>query len=178
MDALSLGQLLVRPLVAVLLAGILGWERGVRDKPAGPRTHMMVALGSATFTYVSLMLYHSLALPGEGHHADPSRVLQGIIGGIGFLGAGSIIRSAGSVQGLTTAATIWVVGAIGVASGLGHYLVAAYTTLLAFLVLTAVGQIERRLMKHGTRETSPRETEPGSRSGHQDTQRSEEDDDS
>lgn len=148
MDIPPLGPLLLRPLAAVLLAGILGWERGARDKPAGLRTHMMVALGSATFTAVALLLYEDIAPPGEVGRGDPSRVLQGIIGGIGFLGAGSIIRSGGAVQGITTAATIWVVGAIGVACGTGHYLVGVYTAFLAFLILTVVEWIERHLMKH------------------------------
>lgn len=147
MDLPSLEHLLARPLAAILLAGILGWERGTRDKPAGLRTHMMVALGSATFTSVALMLHHDLGPADALGGGDPSRVLQGIIGGIGFLGAGSIIRSGGAVQGITTAATIWVVGSIGVACGTGHYLAAAYTAALAFLILTLMEWIERQLFK-------------------------------
>lgn len=147
MDWTTSEHLLLRPLAAVLLAATLGWERTARDKPAGLRTHMMVALGSATFTSVSLLLHHDLAPPGDAGGSDPGRVIQGIVGGIGFLGAGSIIRSGGAVQGITTAATIWIVGAIGVACGAGHYLVGLYTTFLAFLVLTVVGRIEYALLK-------------------------------
>jgi len=133
-----------RPVIAIVLAAVLGVDRSLKDRPAGLRTHMLVALGSASFTLAALAVT-SMLQPGGASQGDPSRVIQGIVGGIGFLGAGSIIRSGESVQGITTAATIWVVGAIGVACGVGSYGIAATTTLLAFLTLTVLAYVENKI---------------------------------
>jgi putative Mg2+ transporter-C (MgtC) family protein len=103
--------MLVRLVVAVVLGGIIGYEREQAAKPAGVRTHGMVCLGAALFTVISLY--------GFGETGDPARVAAQIVSGIGFLGAGLILRQRGNVLGLTTAASLWVTAAIGVAIGVG-----------------------------------------------------------
>jgi len=148
MDAFpSIGDMVVRTLVAVLGAAALGWERERRGKPAGLRTQMMVGLGSAVFTMVTLKFYQATIEAGEAGQVDPLRVVQGVIIGIGFLGAGTIVHARGSVKGLTTAATIWVVGAFGIACGLGYYFLAGVSVFFALIVLIAMGLLERRLIK-------------------------------
>ncbi len=134
-------DIILRLGAAVVCGAVLGWEREQQDKPAGLRTHMMVALGAASFTIVTVMV-------AVGHDRfDPLRVVSGVIGGIGFLGAGAIIQARGAVRGITTAAGVWVVGAIGVACGLGHYTVAVPTTVFAVIILGVIGYIEQRLLK-------------------------------
>src|SRR5918911_2677805 len=123
-------ELIGRVLVAFLLGGVIGVERERRAKVAGLRTHMLVAGGSALFTVASYALF-----VGEGTGYDPSRVAAQIVTGIGFLGAGAIIHSAGSVSGLTTAASIWIAAAIGMVAGGGAYPLAVVGTLAAVVVL-------------------------------------------
>lgn len=142
LSAENFGEIFVRIIVAVLCGGILGWERERNNRPAGLRTHMLVALGSAVFTLLALQMQGWGGEDAQYH--DPLRAVQGIIGGIGFLGAGSIIQAHGSVKGITTAATIWVVGALGVACGAGLYPIAVLTVLMAYLILTLVGGLENR----------------------------------
>jgi putative Mg2+ transporter-C (MgtC) family protein len=118
----------IRLIMAALLGGIMGYEREREEKPAGLRTNILVCVGAALFTIVSIS--------GFEFGADPSRVAAGIVVGVGFLGAGTIIRrEAGSVAGLTTAATIWVVAAIGLAVGCGLYILAVLTAIIIFFAL-------------------------------------------
>lgn len=119
-------ELVARLILGFILSGVVGLEREVSLKPAGLRTHVLVGLGSTLLTILSLC-----AFPG----ADPSRVAASIIVGIGFLGAGTIIKTEEKVRGLTTAATLWIVASIGVATGTGFYILAIVATILAFLVL-------------------------------------------
>jgi len=119
-------ELVARLILGFVLSGIVGLEREVSLKPAGLRTHILVGLGSTLLTILSLE-----AFPGS----DSSRVAASIIVGIGFLGAGTIIKTKEKVVGLTTAASLWIVASIGVATGAEYYLLAAVTTILAFLVL-------------------------------------------
>jgi putative Mg2+ transporter-C (MgtC) family protein len=119
-------ELVVRLVLGFVLSGIVGLEREVSLKPAGLRTHVLVGLGSTLLTILSIN-----AFPG----ADPSRVAASIIVGIGFLGAGTILKTEQKVIGLTTAATLWIVASIGVATGTGFYLLAVIATILAFFVL-------------------------------------------
>jgi putative Mg2+ transporter-C (MgtC) family protein len=137
----TLVEIVIRIVAAVACGGLLGWERERHNRPAGLRTHMMVALGGAAFTMLALTMFHA-TLGKAGADLDPLRVVQGVVGGIGFLGAGTIIQSRGSVKGVTTAATIWVVGSIGVACGGGFYAIALTTVVAAYLILTAIGRIE------------------------------------
>jgi putative Mg2+ transporter-C (MgtC) family protein len=119
----------LRLLLATLLGGLLGYEREVKGKAAGVRTHMLVCLGASVFVML-------LELDGASHDAL-SRVIQGVVAGIGFLCAGTILKreSIADVQGLTTAAGLWATAAIGVAVGLGHEATAVLGTLMALLVL-------------------------------------------
>jgi len=119
-------ELVARLILGFVLSGIVGLEREVSLKPAGLRTHVLVGLGSTLLTVLSID-----AFPGS----DPSRVAASIIVGIGFLGAGTIIKTKEKIIGLTTAATLWIVASIGVATGAGFYLLAIVTTILAFCVL-------------------------------------------
>ena len=145
-ENLSDVEMLLRAVFAILGAGALGWERERYGKPAGLRTQMMVGLGSATFTMLSLRLYLVSLQGGASGPFDLLRVVAGIVGGIGFLGAGTIIQARGSVKGITTASTIWVVGAFGIACGLGYYLLAAMNLVLALIVLVGFGRLERRFL--------------------------------
>jgi len=128
--------------LAVVLGMTIGWEREAQDKPAGLRTHMMVALGSATFFIVAIEFVMGPLNDTEGLNLDPTRIIEGVIGGIGFLGAGAIIQGRGNVRGLTTGTSIWVVGAIGLACGGGYYVIAAIVTLLSLFTLLVVGYAE------------------------------------
>jgi len=119
-------ELVARLILGFVLSGLVGLEREVSLKPAGLRTHVLVGLGSTLITILSLE-----AFPGS----DPSRVAASIIVGIGFLGAGTIIKTEEKIIGLTTAATLWIVASIGVATGSGFYLLAIVATILAFFVL-------------------------------------------
>src|SRR5881227_2331649 len=119
---LSGWEALWRLVAACLLGAAVGFERELRDREAGIRTHLLVSLGSALFTIVSAYGFHEfLTNGGSVVRADPTRIAAQIVTGIGFLGAGAIIREGLSVRGLTTAATLWVVAAIGMASGAGYY---------------------------------------------------------
>jgi len=138
-DAADATRILVRLGMAVFLGGLIGYERERRGKPAGLRTHMLVSLGAALFVVSPLQ---------DGMQiGDLSRVLQGVIAGIGFLGAGAIIKlsDAHRIKGLTTAATIWLAAAIGVAAGMGNEVTALASTVLALAILAILGALERRL---------------------------------
>jgi putative Mg2+ transporter-C (MgtC) family protein len=140
-------EIILRVVLSLLLGFIIGLERESKRKPAGLRTNMLVALGSATFTILTLELFNDLLQATDRLNVDPLRIIEGVMGGLGFLGAGCIIQARGSVEGVTTAATIWVVGAVGLACGVGHFRLAIITTLLAFLVLTVLRFLERQLPK-------------------------------
>lgn len=131
-------ELLARLVAAAICGGILGLDREWRDKPAGLRTNMIVAIGSAVFTLIALRIYDAVAGGSQG--ADPIRLVSGIVTGIGFLGAGAIMRTGGEVEGLTTAASVWLVGAIGVACGLAYFDLAAMSVVLGIIVLTVLGR--------------------------------------
>ena len=141
-DAQQVTQLVLRMLMAALLGGLLGLERETHGKPAGLRTHMLVALGSA----VLVLLPQQAGMDEE----SISRVIQGLLAGVGLLCAGSILKSTGdeSVHGLTTAASVWMTTAIGVAAGLGREGTAVIGTLLALGILALEGPL-RRLMPPG-----------------------------
>jgi putative Mg2+ transporter-C (MgtC) family protein len=131
-----------RAAIAMLLVGALGFEREYRARPAGLRTHMLVGLSSTLFAGLGeLYLHHHPQ--SEGFETDPLRVLQAVVTGVSFLGAGTVFVSRRrGIQGLTTAATLWTASAVGVACGLGHMLVAAGATVLALVALIAARWIE------------------------------------
>ncbi len=131
-DVAQMTRITLRLLVAAALGGLLGYERELKGKSAGVRTHMLVAVGAALFVLVPQQAGASLA--------DISRVMQGLIAGVGFLGAGAIIlgNHQVSTSGLTTAAGIWLTAAIGVAAGIGREATAVLATLIALLILVAI----------------------------------------
>ena len=146
--ALSGWEALLRLVVAGGLGAAVGFERELRDREAGIRTHLLVSLGSALFTIVSAFGFHEfLANGGAVVRADPTRIAAQIVTGIGFLGAGAIIREGLSVRGLTTAATLWVVAAIGMASGAGYYGPAVATTVLTIFALWPLRLIAYRMIE-------------------------------
>lgn len=136
-DAAQMTRITLRLLVAAILGGMLGYEREQKGKSAGIRTHMLVAIGAALFVMIPQQAGASTA--------DLTRVLQGLIAGIGFLGAGAIISGTDQARprGLTTAAGIWVTAAIGVAAGMGRELTAVFSTFIALLVLSVLPLITR-----------------------------------
>jgi putative Mg2+ transporter-C (MgtC) family protein len=136
-DAGRAASLVVRLLMAALLGGALGYERRRAGQAAGVRTHMLVALGAALFVVIPQQA-------GAGP-ADITRVLQGVVAGIGFLGAGTILKDddRGEVRGLTTAAGVWLTAAIGVAAGMGRVGSAALSTALALVILSVVPKLVR-----------------------------------
>ncbi|KFJ14329.1 mgtC family protein [Delftia acidovorans] len=153
-DAAEVTRVMVRLLLAALLGGIVGYEREHKGKAAGLRTHMLVAMGAALFVLV----------PERGGMgiADMSRVIQGVVAGVGFLGAGAIIKrhTEEQVQGLTTAAGIWMTAAIGVACGLGREAIALLATLLAIVILVMLPHVVSAPPPQADAEpdTKPRET--------------------
>ena len=134
--ALGWDDNLVRLAVAAGLGGVIGFERELRDREAGFRTHILVCVGSALFTIVSAYGFREFLTGGDQViRADPTRIAAQIVTGIGFLGAGAIIRQGLSVRGLTTAATLWVAAAIGIAAGAGYYAGAVIGTAITMLAL-------------------------------------------
>jgi putative Mg2+ transporter-C (MgtC) family protein len=132
-------ELLLQLLLAILLGGVVGLERELKGKPAGLRTNILICVGATLFTVLS----HRLA----GGRGDPGRVAAQILTGVGFIGAGTILHLRGAVTGLTSAATIWVVAAIGMALGSAAYVEALGTTLLVVLVLAGLERLEDLLAR-------------------------------
>jgi putative Mg2+ transporter-C (MgtC) family protein len=134
--SLSWEEVLLRLVLAAAFGGAIGIERELRERGAGLRTHMLVSVGSALFTLASAYGFRDFLVHGGSVvRTDPTRIAAQIVTGIGFLGAGAIIRQGLSVRGLTTAATLWVVAAIGLATGAGYYSAAAITTGLVLVSL-------------------------------------------
>lgn len=136
----------VRLIVAGVFGMVIGIERELREQAAGLRTHMLVSIGACLFTLVSA--YGFQAVPGTTD-LDPSRVAAQVVTGIGFLGAGAILREGISVRGLTTAASLWVVAAVGMAVGLGLYWMSGVAVAITVLSLWALRPFRRRLRKFG-----------------------------
>jgi putative Mg2+ transporter-C (MgtC) family protein len=141
-------HVLLRLSVAALLGGAIGMERELRERQAGLRTHLVVCVGSALFTLVSAYGFHEFLVSGGSLvRTDPTRIAAQIVSGIGFLGAGAIIRQGLSVKGLTTAATLWLVAAIGMASGAGYYSAALFATAGALLTLGPLRIVAYRVVR-------------------------------
>jgi putative Mg2+ transporter-C (MgtC) family protein len=141
---IAFGELVVRLTLATLLGAVIGVERSYRRKPAGLRTNVLIAFGSALFSILSLEI-------GTGV-GTPDRIAAQIVTGVGFLGAGAILRTGASVQGLTTAATIWVNAAVGMAAGVGRYGVAIAGAAITLIVLAILPFVESRV-EHSSDET-------------------------
>ena len=138
-------ELFLQLCLATLFGGAIGLERELGGKPAGLRTNILICLGSVLYTKLSVAM--------AAGNADPTRIAAQIVTGVGFIGAGTILHARGAVVGLTSAATIWVVAAIGVALGAASYWEAAGTTLLVLVVLQGLGRVERLVARQSTQST-------------------------
>ena len=148
LPTLNWDESLLRLSLAAVLGGLIGIERELREREAGLRTHLLVALGSCLFTIVSAYGFHAFLASGEAVvRADPTRIAAQIVTGIGFLGAGAIIRQGLSVRGLTTAATLWVVAAVGLAAGAGYYSAAVITTAVVLVALWPLRIVAYRIIR-------------------------------
>jgi len=148
--------------LATLLAGAIGLEREFGGKPAGLRTNILICIGAVLYTHLSLAMLR--ASSGTGVipvGTDTTRVAAQIVTGVGFIGAGTILHARGAVVGLTSAATIWVVAAIGVAIGCGYYLEGLGTTLAVLVVLSGLGRAEKLVQRHSMRSTITIHAKPG-----------------
>jgi putative Mg2+ transporter-C (MgtC) family protein len=137
-------QVIIRLFISLLLSGLIGLEREIHRRGAGLRTHILVSLGSTLIMLTSLYVFD---IYKDKVPLDPSRIAAGVITGIGFLGAGTIIRYGEAVRGLTTAACLWVVAGIGLAVGCGFYSAAFFTTTLVLIVLFLLRHFEKTILK-------------------------------
>lgn len=133
----------VRVAAAGLLGGLVGLERELKNRPAGFRTHILVSLGACLFTMAGAYGIAPFYVADVAGEVDPTRVAAQVVAGIGFLGAGAIIRTGASVQGLTTAAALWVTAAVGLAVGLGYWSAALATTIVTVAALMGLKRVER-----------------------------------
>lgn len=129
-------------ILSILCGGFIGLEREIKHKPAGLRTNILICLGAMLFTWLSIVMA-GMAEPGK--MGDPSRIAAQIVTGIGFLGGGMILQSGGSVSGLTSAATVWVVAAIGMCIGLGYPIIASIFTVTVFITLYFLSKVDRKI---------------------------------
>jgi len=141
----------IRLLLAAVFGAIIGVEREIHTAQAGLRTHILVSVAAALFTILAFEIYHTLGTT-ETVQADPIRAVEAVTAGIAFLGAGAIFRSGAGVSGLTTGAGMWLAGAVGVATALGHYVVAGGVALLAVLVMASLRVFAHRVV--GQREAA------------------------
>lgn len=141
-------DVLIRFVTALVCGGLIGWEREYRGKPAGLRTSILVCFGAVIYVMSINIMFEMMHL----NTLDPSRMASQIVTGVGFLGAGAIMRSPLHVTGLTTAATIWVVAAIGVVIGFGFPLMAFTLTILVLITLIIVGKLEMKYIKENSAE--------------------------
>lgn len=139
---IELGEPVLKILLAIVLSGVIGYEREISDKPAGLRTNILIGLGSAVIMMISI----HVATRYSSGLSDPSRIAAQVVTGIGFLGAGTILQARGSVKGLTTAASMWAVAGIGLAVGSGMYFLSVLTTAAILAVLWFLGRAQHRLL--------------------------------
>ncbi len=131
-------ELIIRLLLSIVLGALIGYEREITHKPAGLRTHIFVCMGACLFTISSFFLVPESQLT----NVDTTRIASGIVAGISFIGAGSIIATRGDVKGLTTAANLWVIAAIGLMVGLGNYILPILSAIIVFFILR-LGRMEK-----------------------------------
>jgi putative Mg2+ transporter-C (MgtC) family protein len=139
----------IRLVIASVLGAAIGLERELHAHPAGMRTHLLVSLGSAAFTVLSIFFFESPAAPNGSLPTDPSRIAAQIVSGIGFLGAGAILKYGTSVRGLTTAASLWATAGVGMAAGAGAWVVAVVTTVLIVFSLGPLNWVISRFRLRG-----------------------------
>lgn len=158
---ISTNEIMLRLALAALFGGLIGLERERKDWAAGLRTHMMVCVGSCLVIIVSAFGFADI-LGTKGVELDPSRIAAQVVSGVGFIGAGAILFSRqGTIRGLTTAAGLWTVAAIGLATGSGLYFAAGATTVVALIILWAIQPLEKRYLRRFKQATLRVVTEPG-----------------
>lgn len=140
---ISWPETLLRLGLALFLGMAIGLDREFRNRPAGLRTHMLVALAASVFTIITFELFHEVRDMTGSVNADPIRIIEAVTAGVAFLAAGTIVRSKGNVHGLTTGASMWLAGATGMACGGGYYMIAALTVCLTIPTLLLLGVLER-----------------------------------
>lgn len=139
------GEIIVRLLLGAIFGGIIGYERQTHGRPAGFRTHLLVCVASVLFMVVSQYSHYLSRIDPSYMRIDPSRIAQGAITGVGFIGAGVILRTGLTIQGLTTAACIWMVSAVGIAVGSGLYLAGIVATAITYFSLLGLRTVERKM---------------------------------
>jgi putative Mg2+ transporter-C (MgtC) family protein len=145
-------DLAFRMLVAAIFGAAIGLEREIHEHPAGMRTHLLVSLGSAIFTVLSIYGFAGVGQGTVSPTVDPTRIAAQVVSGIGFLGAGAILKYGTSIRGLTTAASLWTAAAIGMAAGAGEWLIAAFGTFIVVFSLWPLNALVARLHKPGGHE--------------------------
>lgn len=148
LQSMSVAAAVARLALALALGALIGWEREVKSRAAGLRTHMLIALAAAMFTIVAMELTHFPADERDTLRIDPLRLIEAVTAGVAFLAAGSIIISGGNVRGVTTGASMWLAGAVGLASGIGSGLLAVIGTALALAVLWLIRVVIKPLAHH------------------------------
>ncbi len=143
----GMGEVCLRLACAMLVGLVIGTEREYTHRPAGMRTHILVALGACAVSITGELLFHQYSALGST--ADPARLSAQVITGVGFLGAGTIMREGFSVKGLTTAASVWAVACLGIAAGFGYYTLAVFGMVFIFVTLTFFEWLQSKLMKSG-----------------------------
>ena len=139
-------EIVSRLTLAIVFGGALGLDRELRQKAAGLRTHILVSLAAAIFTIITFEIFFEMNELMDEPRSDAIRIIEAVTAGVAFLAAGTIIQSGGTVQGLTTGASMWLAGAIGLACGGGFYTIAIVGTVLALGVLYLLGKVEARLL--------------------------------
>jgi putative Mg2+ transporter-C (MgtC) family protein len=147
----------LRMLAAVLAGAAVGFDRELRNKPAGLRTHILISLAAALFTLITFELHDAVVSDDSRGTADPIRIIEAVTAGVAFLAAGAIIQSRGNVHGLTTGANMWMAGALGVACGAGDYTLAALGTVFALIVLVVLGRLEKAAHEKAAQEKASSE---------------------
>jgi len=145
-------QIALRLGLAAVFGAIIGIDREWRNKPAGIRTHMMVALAAGAFTVITLETFEVISRGDvKGLSSDPLRLVEAITAGVAFLGAGAIIQSRGNVEGITTGSGIWLAGAVGYAAGTGYFVLAAIATAFAVIILAVLGAVTAKVAEAGAK---------------------------
>lgn len=143
-------EILIKLCIAVVCGGLVGLERDIHHKAAGFRTHILVCLGATVFTILSSE-FHQI-IDGQDYFShDPARISSAIVTGIGFIGAGAVMKSGYGVHGITTAASLWISAAIGMAIGIGFFEIAVVSTFLALFTLFVLNKVEQLFLKHSYR---------------------------
>jgi len=135
-------EVALRLILACIFGAVVGFERELKQRAAGLRTHMLVALASALFTVVAFEIFYAVRSMDNVANIDPIRLVEAITAGVAFLAAGSIIHGSGKIRGLTTGAGLWMAGALGMASGAGYYAIAFMGTILTLIILVIIHTLE------------------------------------